>query len=154
MGRAMALATAIQIELPASIAEGEAPAPEHPAEVLDEPAATYRVLAAEAPPPPSPPRQPRVAVAASEGVIQDAGDGPLFTVPRLAVTPGRPSSVALRFTASGFGPNAEVKRADGAAEIGRLVATVEVTHFFRADRRLQPMVALGAGVQDLHVHGI
>lgn len=153
MSRAMALATAIQIELLASIAQGEAPAPEHPVEVLDEPAATYRVLAPE-PPSPSPPRQPRVAVEASVGVIRDAGDGPLFAAPRLAVTLGRPSSLALRLTASGFGPNAEVKRADGAAEIGRLIATVEVTRFFRPERRLQPLVALGAGVQDLHVHGI
>jgi len=153
MSRAMALATAIQIELLASIAGGEEPAPELPAEILDEPAATYRVIAAE-PPPPPPPSEPRVAVSASLGVIQDVGDGPLFAVPRLAVTLGRPSSVGLRVTASGFGPNAEVRRADGAAEIGRLLATVEVTHFFRSERRLQPLVALGAGFQDLHVHGI
>jgi len=157
LSRAMALATAIQIELLASISEGEAPAPGQPVEVLDEPAATYRLIAAEPPPPPPPPSPPapsRVAVTASLGVIHDAGDGPLFTVPRLAVTLGRPSSIGLRFTAGGFGPNGEVKRADGAAEIGRLVATIEATHFFRAERRLQPMVALGVGVQDLHVRGI
>jgi hypothetical protein len=154
MSRAMALATAIQIELLASIAEGDEPAPEQPAEVLDEPAATYRLVAAEPPPPPSPPSEPRVAVSASLGVIKDVGDGPLFAVPRLAVTLGRPSSLGVRITASGFGPNAEVRRTDGAAEIGRLLATVEVTRLFRAQHRLQPLLALGAGLQDLHVHGI
>lgn len=153
MSRAMALATAIQVELLASIAESKGP--EHPAEILDEPAATYRLIAAEPPPPPpSPPGPPRVAIAASVGLIRDAGNGPLFAIPRLAVTLGRPSSFGVRGTVSGFGPSAEVKQADGTAEIERLLATVELTRSFRPERRIQPFAALGAGVQDLHVHGL
>lgn len=153
MSRAMALATAIQIELLASIAEGQERGPEQREEVLDEPAATYRVIAAERPPPSAPPRQPRLAVAAGVGVIHDVGEGPLFTVPRLAVALALPWSLALRFTASGFGRTAEVKRDEGTAALDRLLATVEVTRFFRPERRLQPLMVLGAGVQDLQVHG-
>ena len=108
---------------------------------------------AEAPPPPAP-KEPRIAIDVGVGAIQDFGDAPSFVVPRLAVSVGRPSAIGLRLAVSGLGPSADVTRTDGVAQMGRLVMTLELVRFFRAGRLLQPVVAVGAGWQDVRVKGV
>jgi hypothetical protein len=151
--RAIALATAIQIQVFASIDVGGDVAPEKTAAPPGDAPPSFPVIVV-APPVVRPPAPPRVGIEATVGLIQDAGNGPLFAVPRLVLILGRPSDWSLRFVASGLGPSAEVSQTEGTAQIDRLVATVELTRFFRAERRVQPVIAFGAGAQTVGIHGI
>ncbi len=159
MARAMALATAIQIDL---LAIPDQPPPEKPTVDTNAPAAKIADAKPAAVPPAPPvmaeappaPKEPRIAIDVGVGAIQDFGDAPSFVVPRLAVSVGRPSAIGLRLAVSGLGPSADVTRADGVAQMGRLVMTLELVRFFRAGRLLQPLVAVGAGWQDVRVKGV
>ena len=153
LARAMALATAIQIQLLAHLDAGE---PERRAVEANPPP----VVAANPPPPavvvtppPAPTREPLVAVDLGVGAIRDLGDSPAFVLPRLAVTLGRPSAFGLRLAASGLGPGAHVSRSEGSAQITRFLITLEVTRFFRAGRSVQPMLAAGVGWQEVSAQG-
>jgi hypothetical protein len=162
MTRAMALGTAIQIQL---LAEADAGPLAPPA--ADSKAPPMAVDAGKPGPGPPPTlvivdggpalvpvaKEPRIAVGVGLGVIRDAADGPTFMVPRIAVSVGRPSAIGVRATVSGLGPGAEVTRSAGSAQIDRLVITLELVRFFRSGRRIQPMLAVGAGVQDVRVRG-
>ena len=165
MGRAMALATAIQIQLLASAGEGS---PARPAAESTPPdlgsADDKPVVGAPGPAPVAvigdggpalapAPREPRIAVDVGVGVIQDFGAGPAFVVPRIAVSLGRPSAIGLRLAASGLGPGAEVSRPEGSAQIDRLMMTLELVRGFRPGRIVQPLLAAGAGWQDVRVRG-
>jgi hypothetical protein len=160
MARAMALATAIQIDLLAipDQAPSEKPAVDAKppvAKIADAKSAVVLVappVVAETPAPS--PKEPRIAVAVGVGALQDFGDAPIFVVPRLAVTLGRPSATGVRLTVSGLGPSADVTRTEGAAQMGRFVMTLELVRFFRTGRLLQPLLAVGAGWQDVRVKGI
>lgn len=149
MVRAMALATAIQIQLLALASPPGNPTPP-----------TVDALPPEPPnQPPTPvvtvlPRESRVGIEAGVMVIQDLGGAPVGLAPRVAISLGRPSALALRLAASGFGPTREVTAPEGAAQLDRLLVTLQVVHFFRVGRRLQPFAALGGGLQEVHVHGI
>jgi hypothetical protein len=161
MARAMALATAIQIQLldringgapPKLTAEAKPPSPAvegvKPPVVPPAPAA--------APPAPLPvpaPREPRIAVEVGAGVLSDLGDSPTMVLPRVAVSLGRPSAIGLRLAASGLGPGADVNRPQGSAQIDRLLMTLELVRFFRPGRMVQPSLAAGAGWQDVRVRG-
>ncbi len=156
MARTMALATAIQIQLLAHLDAGalvrpvvEANPPPPVVEARRPPPPAVVV----APPPPAPPREPFVAVDIGAGVVQDLGDSPPFVLPRLAVTLGRPSALGMRLAASGLGPSAQVTRAEGSAQIDRFVMTLEAIRFFRAGRRVQPMLAAGVGWQEVSAQG-
>ena len=154
MVRAMALATAIQIQLLGLAKSGAA-----------EPAVVDALPAEPLPPPPPPPPPPVIIVAAPVppepwvgvevgfAVTDDHGGAPALMAPRIAVSIGRPSKIVLRLTASGFGPPVEVSRPEGTAQVDRLRMTLEVGHFFRSRRRLQPFVTLGGGWQEIRVHG-
>jgi hypothetical protein len=155
MARAMALATAIQIQLLASPDEGspaKSPAdsnPPVPAVGDGKPAV----------PPPVPaigvaaPREPRIAVDVGVGVIHDFGDSPDLVLPRIALWWGRPAAIDLRLTVSGLGPGAEVAGPEGVAQIDRFVMTLELVQFFRPGRTVQPLLAVGGGWQDVRVRG-
>ncbi len=155
MVRAMALATAIQIQLLALASPpGNPPAPTVdalPPEPPNQPAAPVVTVL---PPVPRESRESRVGIEAGVMIAQDLGRAPVSFAPRLAVTLGRPSRLALRLAASGFGPTTEVSAAEGVAQIDRFIVTLQAVHFFRRDRRLQPFAALGVGLQEVHVHGI
>jgi hypothetical protein len=153
MARAMALSTAIQIQLLAHldatslvrpVVEAKPPAP-----VVEAKPPPAVVVA----PPPSPPREPFVAVDIGAGAIQDLGDSPAFVLPRLAVTLGRPSGLGVRLAASGFGPSAQVTRSEGSAQIDRFVMTLEAIRFFRANGLVKPMLAAGVGWQEVSAQG-
>jgi hypothetical protein len=161
MARGMALATTIQIQLLAhveqdllvkSATDSKPPRPPvgdvKPAVVSPTPAS-----GTVASPPAPAPREPRIAVDVGVGVIQDFGDSPALVLPRVAVWWGRPSAIGLRLTVSGLGPGAEVARTDGVAQIDRLVMTIELVRFFRPGRIVQPLLAVGAGWQDVRVRG-
>lgn len=152
MVRAMALATAIQIQLLALASPPGNPPPPTvdalPPEPPNQPAAPVVTVL------PRIPRESRVAIEVGVMLAQDLGGAPASLAPRLAVTIGRPSALALRLAASGFGPTKEVSAAEGFAQLDRMLVTLQVVHFFRAQRRLQPFAALGGGLQEVHVHGI
>lgn len=151
MVRAMALATAIQIQL-----LGLAHTPDSEPPVVD-------VVPPPPPPPivappvvvaaPPPRREPWVAVEAGVALIQDTGGGPATVAPRIALSIGRPSVLGLRLTASGFGPPSEIDASEGSAQVDRIRMTLELVRFFRSGRRLQPFATLGGGWQELRVHG-
>jgi hypothetical protein len=132
MAHAIALATAIQIQLLASLDEGLPPRPEADSKPpalaiggskpdLGSPA---QVTSNGGPPPGASPREPRMAVDVGVGVIQDFGDGPAFVVPRIAVSVGRPSVIGVRLAASGLGPGTQITRSEGVAQVDRLVMTL------------------------------
>jgi len=152
MVRAMALATAIQIQLLGLTRPEEAPPPTLDVVPPQPPPAPLPVAPiAIAPAPPK--REPWVAVEAGVAMTQDTGGGPMLVAPRIAISVGRPSTIGLRLTASGFGPPADVDRAEGAAQVDRIRMTLEVVRFFRSGRRLQPFATLGGGWQELRVRG-
>ena len=157
MARAMALATAIQIQLLA-LAEPAGDAappvlqvvPAQPARPpVAPPAPVARPVVVEPPVVP----EPGVGIEGGLAVMKDVGGSRATVAPRVAVTLGRPSRIGLRLGASGLGPTSEVTAAEGSARIDRLVLTLQLVHFFRARRRVQPFVALGAGWQELRVQG-
>jgi hypothetical protein len=102
---------------------------------------------------PAPPREPFVAVDVGAGVTQDLGDSPAFVLPMLAVTLGRPSALGLRLSAAGLGPGSQVTRSEGSAQIERFVMTLEAIRFFRAGRKVQPLVTAGVGWQEVSAQG-
>jgi len=171
MARAMALATAIQIDLLATPGQ---PPPEKPAVDANPPVPKTAAKTADAKPavvsaapkvsdtpgeppaepPASAPREPRIAVDVGVGAIQDFGDAPIFVVPRIAVSVGRPSGIGIRLAVSGLGPGADVTRTEGVAQMDRFFMTLELVRFFRAGRLIQPLLAIGGGWQDVRVKGI
>ncbi len=168
MARAMALATAIQIDL---LASPEEPPPEKPAVDSNSPAlklgdakpppvpavspvTTVAVSGADTPAPAASPKELRIAVDVGVGAIQDFGDAPIFVLPRIAVTVGPPSVIGVRLAVSGLGPGAEVTRTEGVAQMNRFVMTLELVRFFRPGRKIQPLLAAGGGWQDVRVKGI
>jgi len=163
MARAMALATAIQIQLLAFKDEGaltaakplpepEPPPPPRPAPPEAAGAAAIPVIE-RAPPVAPPAREPRIAVEMGAGLIRDAGQSPTFPVLRFALSLGRPSAIGVRLQVSGLGPEVQVTRMEGSARLDRLVMTLELIRYFRSSRRIQPLVAAGLGWQDLSVQG-
>jgi hypothetical protein len=182
MIRALALATAIQIRLlegqeqavaPGPMAESP-PLPARTAEVAEAPAVTAviaePVSAAPPAPRPPPPRAvasveeaapivapaagPAVALEVGAGVVEDTSHGPLFALPRIALSLGQPSALQLRLAASGLGPSTTVSNGAGSARLDRLIVVLGVVHFFRADRLLQPLLSAGIGWQRLQVQGL
>jgi hypothetical protein len=149
--RAMALATAIQIQLLARL-EAALPAPPARAESAPVPAPAAPPAVAETPPAPAP-HVPLLAVDVGAGVIEDAGPSPAFVLPRVAVSIGRPSGLGARLAVSGLGPSAGVTRTDGTAEIDRFVVTLEAIRGFRAARVVEPLLAAGLGLQDVRARG-
>jgi hypothetical protein len=153
MARSMALATAIQIQLLAHVekdlAEKPASEPPRPPIVVE-----AKPPPAPVPPPPAAPKPPTVMVEAGLGALEDFGGAPALMIPRLAITVGRPSILSVRLALGGLGPGANVTRPDGVAEIDRVLVTVSALHFFRSGARLQPLVTLGAGWQDIQASGI
>ena len=150
MVRAMALATAIQIQLLALA--GPSTGPEPPAVDALPPEPVIPPVVPVAPPPPPP--EPRVGLEAGLAVFDDLGGVGASVAPRVALSFGRPSAFALRLAASGFGPTVPVPAREGVAQVDRILVTLQVVHFFRAGHRLQPFAALGGGVQEARVHGI
>jgi len=155
MARAMALATAIQLQL---LALAEPTGTAAPPAVKVVPVPPIPPVQPISPPvvvvAPRPPPEPRVGLEAGVAVMQDVGGSPATVAPRIAVTFGRPSALGVRLAASGFGPTAEVTASEGSAQMDRIVVALELVHFFRAQRRVQPFVSLGGGWQELRVHGV
>jgi hypothetical protein len=154
IAHAVALATAIQIQLLATVEDGAPPAPP-PAEPRHAaPVPPPAAVADTAPPlPPPPAREPLIAVDVGLGVIQDFGSGPAFVVPHIAVSLGRPAATGIRLAATGLGPGADVTRSEGSARVDRLVMTLGLVRFFRPGRTVQPTLAIGGGFQDVRVRG-
>ena len=162
MARSMALATAIQIQLldnldqglaqPATPVEAKPPPPSvsetKPAVIVPAP-----VAVADAGSSGAGPGDPRIGVSVGVGIIRDLSDAPAFVAPRLAVSLAWASGLGVRLCASAFGPGAKVSRIEGAAQLDRLLLTLELVRFFRTGRAVQPVVSVGGGLQDVRVNG-
>jgi len=113
--------------------------------------------AVEAPPvvekPAPPARGARLALAVGVGYIRDFGDAPSTWAPQVALSFGRPGGLGVRLSASGFGPGADVKGTAGRVRTETTMATLGLVQWFRADRIVQPMIGLAAGVHYLNIHG-
>jgi hypothetical protein len=155
MARGIELATAIQIELLATLGGVPAPEPEPPD--LDEerphPSPVRAVVQSASVMQPVVPAEPLFSASLGVGALRDLGDAPGFAVPSIALVAGRPRVLAVRLTASGLGPGAEVSGSEGTAALDRFLATVDLLRSFRRDGRIQPLVAAGVGVQDLQIRG-
>ena len=144
--RALELLRATALEL--SIENERAPRRQEQPEVLREAA------------PPTSSSQPS---SASETIVAiDLGVGTWASIegPPPAVVPvGR---IALRLsdwiwarvTAAGLGTRPRVETAYGSATLAQTVALAEAVAVFRGDKRLRPIVSLGAGVLNVAVNGI
>lgn len=156
MARAIELATAIQIELLATLGGGpasEAPPPELEAEKPPLPSPVRAVVEDANLASPSVPREPFFGVSLGVGLTRDFGDGPSFFLPRIALLMGRPRVLAVRLAASGLGPGAQVSGLEGTAQLDRFVGTLDAVRSFRGDRLIQPLVTAGIGVQDVRIRG-
>ena len=156
VARAMALATAIQIQLLARLGASAPPKPavEPPTPAEERPPVVPAPTVTAAPPAPAAAaKEPALALDVGAGVIGDLGDSPAFVLPRLAVSLGRPSALGVRLAVSGLGPSADVSRPDGVATIDRFLMTLELVRYFRSGRIVQPLAAVGAGWQDVRAHG-
>jgi len=161
MARTIAVATAIQIDLLATLAQGtdtgsedleEEEEPEEAPPSPPVPLETVVERAARALPPP-PPAEPRFGVALGVGLVHDFGGAPSFALPRLAISVGRPEVMALRLAVSGLGPSLQVSGMEGTAQLERFVGTIDLVHAFRRGRRVQPFVTAGLGLQEVRVRG-
>ena len=113
MAQAMALATAIQIQLLARLGEALPAKPTADSRPPGPPVSagagppvpppTSSVTAATPSPVPAP-QEPRIAVDVEAGVLYDSGDSPAFVLPRVAITLGRPSAIGVRLAVGGLGP--------------------------------------------------
>jgi hypothetical protein len=173
LAHAIALVTAIQIQLLEAADEGRAaetppaPAPGEPGaapppSAPTAPAPTPPLAPAPAALPPRPagatpapaPREPWFTVDAGVGVLQDLGDAPAVVVPRLAVSVGRPRAFGVRLAAAGLGPGADVARPEGVAHLDRSFMTLEIVRSFRIGRSIEPSLGLGGSLAYAHVHGV
>lgn len=155
MARAIELATAIQIELLATLGGVPEPEPEaaEPEEEEPPPSPVRAVVQSAELVKPVVPSEPLFGVSLGVGAVRDFGDAPAFAVPSLALAVGRPHVLAVRLTASGLGPGAEVSGLEGTAALDRFLATLDVLRLFRHDGKIQPLVAAGVGVQDVQIRG-
>jgi hypothetical protein len=104
-------------------------------------------------PPPPPPPPARLSLAATAGRLNDFGDAPSFWAPQIAASYGRRGRVGVRVSVSGLGTGADVSTSSGSARIERAMMTLGLTRTFRAERVVQPTLAIGGGVQHLSAHG-
>jgi hypothetical protein len=157
MARAVGLATAIQIEILATLGGGgrvsEAPPPDVEEEKAPPTSPVRAVIENANLASPSIPREPFFGVSLGVGVTRDLGGAPSFVLPRLALLLGRPQAFGVRLAASGLGPGAQVSGLEGTAQLDRFVGTVDAVWSFRRDRMVHPLVTAGAGVQDVRIRG-
>lgn len=155
MARTLGVATAIQIELLASLGRGAATAAQAAGD-QPSPSPVPAVIQASAPAtaPPAPlAKEPMFGATLGIGALHDFGGAPTFAVPRLALWVGRPERLALRLAASGLGPGARVSSMEGSAALDPFLATLDAVRWFGGDRRLQLLVTAGVGVRDLRIRG-
>jgi len=140
--RALELLRATALEL--SI-EGERAAPPHEA-----PAA--RPLA-NTQPTPAPPAAARVVAGMGVG-IWNSVDGPRAAVIPVARIGLRLSDWAwVRVSLAGLGSHPRIATADGSATVSQSLALAELAAVFRRDRRLHPILSVGAGALKVAVAG-
>jgi hypothetical protein len=159
LGRSMALAAAIQIQLFA-LAQPTDTAETATVKIVSAPLAAVPLTPTVPTSPPAvvaPPLEPaktRVGLDVGVAVMRDLGGAPTNFAPRAAISIVWPSGLAARLAAIGFGQASEVGASEGIAQIQRNLLALQLVHSFRLDRRLQPFVAGGGGAQYVRVHGI
>jgi len=140
--RALELLRATALEL--SIDSERAAPPEKP------PQARPQV---EMPPAPAPRTAPVIVAAMGIGIWNNV-DGPPAAVVPLGRIGVRLSDWAwARASLAGLGSRPRVDTADGSATVSQSLALAELAAVFRPDRRLHPMLSLGAGALNVAVVG-
>jgi hypothetical protein len=105
--------------------------------------------------PAPPPRGARLALGVGVGYIHAFGGAPSTWAPEVALSYGRPGGLGVRLAASGFGPGAEASGTmDDRIRGETAMATLGVVQWFRADRIVQPMIGLAAGMYHVSVRGM
>jgi hypothetical protein len=99
------------------------------------------------------PRGARLSLEAGVGVINEFSDVPSTWAPQIALSYGRAAGVGVRLSASGLGPGAPVSATMGRGRIERTMVTLGLVKSFRADRAVQPLLGVAAGVHYLSAHG-
>ena len=108
----------------------------------------------EKPVPPPAPRGARLALGVGVGYLRDFGDAPATWAPQIALSYGRPASIGMRLFASGLGPGASASVENmGSARFERTIVTLGLVRSFRAERTVQPLIGIAAGINYLAAHG-
>ncbi len=95
----------------------------------------------------------RFTLAVGFGRLADLGGAPGFWAPEISAAYGRTGGFGVRVSATGPVSAAEVSTDMGSARLRRDMLTVGAIRTFRADRTVQPLIGLGAGVQRLSADG-
>jgi hypothetical protein len=96
----------------------------------------------------------RLRLAVGVGLFAGFDSVPASWAPALALTYGRVDGIGVRVTLAGLGPGASLSAADGTgARLDRAMLTLGLVRLFRADRRVQPLLSVAAGVHHLGVQG-
>jgi hypothetical protein len=98
-------------------------------------------------------RRARFTLAVGFGRLADLGGAPGFWAPQITAAYGRAGGFGVRVSASGSASGADVSTDMGSARIRRGMLTIGAIRTFRADRTVQPLIGLGAGVQRLSADG-
>jgi hypothetical protein len=108
----------------------------------------------EKPAPPPAPRVPRLALGVGAGYLRDFGDAPSTWAPQIALSYVWPAGLGVRLFASGLGPGASMSvDGMGSTRFERTVATLGLVQTFRAERIVQPLIGIAAGINYLAAHG-
>jgi hypothetical protein len=123
------------------------------ADIWPAPAAETSTATVEKPAPPPAARGARLALGVGVGLINDFGGAPSTWAPQIALSYGRPAGVGVRLFASGLGPGAGVSASMGSARFARTIVTLGLIRSFRAERIVQPLLGVAAGINYLAAHG-
>ena len=108
----------------------------------------------EKPAPPPAPRGARLALGVGVGYLRDFGDAPATWAPQIALSYGQPASIGVRLFASGLGPGASASVENmGSTRFARTIVTLGLVRSFRAERIVQPLIGIAAGINYLTAHG-
>jgi hypothetical protein len=141
-GRALELLRATALEL--SI-DSERAAPPH-----EPPAARPQV---EVAPPPTPSAPARVVVAMGVGIWNSVDGPPAAVIPMGRIGLRLSEWAWVRVSLAGLGSYPRIETADGSATVSQSLALAEFAAVFRPDRRLHPILSVGAGALDVAVVG-
>jgi len=140
--RALELLRATALEL--SI-ESERAAPPH------EPPAARPLV--DTPPTPTPPAAARVVATMGVGIWNSVDGPPAAVIPMARIGLRLSDWAWVRVSLAGLGSHPRIATAGGSATVSQSLALAEFAAVFRPDRRLHPILSVGAGALDVAVLG-
>jgi hypothetical protein len=120
-------------------------------------ASVQRLRQREAPPVPAPPpptfATTGLGVAAGVCWLDNVGAITAAWQPIVRASYGGAGGWAGRLAVAGLGTDAEARGPEGTAQIRQQFGTAEIVRSFRAGKRVQPVVSIGAGVYHARISG-